>query len=288
MVAAAQPKRGTRRGRRWLHQVALYASLGTACVVTIFPIYWMVVSTIQPTAYTLQFPPPLWPKHIDLAPVAVLFQDFPLMSWIVNSVLLAGIATALSMLLTIGGAYALSSTNWRGQNLFGFLLLLTQMLPETLLLIPIYIIYRHLDILENLPALALIHVAFVLPISIWILKNVFDSIPREIREAAVVDGARSMAVLWEIILPLSGPGLAAVGVITFFYSWNEFLFAGTFITHHAITPAPVGLSTLISQLDTPVQRLMAAGLIFSVWPVLFYMFVQRHILSGLTAGAVKG
>jgi multiple sugar transport system permease protein len=128
----------------------------------------------------------------------------------------------------------------------------------------------------------------VLPIGIWILKGVFDAVPREIREAALVDGCGTLEVLWRIVLPLSVPGLVAVGVVAFFYAWNEYLFASTMLTTEAVRPAAVGLATLRSMMETPVERILAASLLFSLPPVLFYLAMQRYIVSGLTAGAVKG
>jgi multiple sugar transport system permease protein len=128
----------------------------------------------------------------------------------------------------------------------------------------------------------------VLPIAIWILKGVFDAVPREIREAALVDGCGELGVLWRVVVPLSLPGLVAVGVVAFFYAWNEYLFTSTMLTTDAVRPAAVGLATLRSQMETPVERILAAALLFSGPPVVFYLAMQRYIVSGLTAGAVKG
>ena len=167
-------------------------------------------------------------------------------------------------------------------------LFFTQMLPEALIIIPIFIILRQLQMLENLPAVSLVNTAFVLPIGIWILKGVFDAVPREIREAALVDGCDAMSVLWRIVVPLSLPGLVAVGVVAFFYAWNEFLFTSTMLTTDPVRPAAVGLASLRSMMETPVERILAASMLFSAPPVLFYLVMQRYIVSGLTAGAVKG
>jgi multiple sugar transport system permease protein len=116
----------------------------------------------------------------------------------------------------------------------------------------------------------------------------FDTVPREVREAALVDGAGPFRVLFQIVLPLTLPGLVAVGVVAFFYAWNEFLFAQTMITEKGIKPASVGLASMITMLDTPIERLLAAGLIFAIPPVVFYAVMQRYIVAGITAGAVKG
>ncbi len=272
----------------------LFALLAlVVCIVTVFPIYWMIITTLRPASLNLRYPPPFLPTQIDLTAFAQLFQEEAIGRWIINSTLLALIATAICVALAIFGAYALSLPRWRGRSPFAIFLLMTQMLPEALIIVPIFGIYRAMTergipLRESLPGLALIDAAFILPIGIWILKNMFDTVPREVAEAAVVDGAGPIRVLWEIVLPLTRPGLVAVGVVAFFYAWNEFLFAQTMVQDKGIKPASVGLASMISMLDTPIDRLLAAGLVFAIPPVIFYLLMQRYIVAGITAGAVKG
>jgi multiple sugar transport system permease protein len=167
------------------------------------------------------------------------------------------------------------------------------MLPEALIIVPIFKIYVNFplinqDLRGSLPAVALIDAAFILPICVWVMKNMFDTVPKEVREAAVVDGASSLRVLFQVVLPITLPGLVAVGVVAFFYAWNEFLFAQTLIQNKSQFPASVGLASMITMLDTPIQRLLSAGLVFAVPPVIFYIFMQRYIVAGIASGAVKG
>lgn len=271
-----------------LRRVAAYALVILVCAVVLFPVYWMILSAIQPARLSMRYPPPMFPQAVNFTPFQQLFRDYPVVTWVQNSAIIAVLTTLLCLALAVFGAYALSALRWRGRNAFGMLLFFTQMLPEALIVIPIFIILRQLQMLENLPAVALVNGAFVLPIAIWILKGVFDAVPREIREAALVDGCDSLSVLWRIVVPLSVPGLVAVGVVAFFYAWNEFLFTSTMLTTDAIRPASVGLASLRTMMETPVERILAASLLFSAPPVLFYLVMQRYIVSGLTAGAVKG
>src|SRR5262245_56476651 len=284
--------RGTthKRGewRRVLGRLALYVAVAVVAVLTIFPIYWMLVSTFQPSKYPLHYPPPLFPQEITLNQFAELFANHPIARWLRNSFLIAIMAMLLCMALTVLGAYALSSLRWKGRSTFGLFLLVTQMLPEILIVIPLYIIYRRLNMLDSLPAVSLVSTAFALPICIWILKGVFDTVPTEVLDAAVVDGSTELSVLWSIVLPLSAPGLVAVAVVSFFSAWNEFLFAVIMLSSAEFQPASVGLTTLKATGFTPVEQYMAAGLIFSILPVFFYLIMQRYIVAGLTAGAVKG
>ena len=271
-----------------LSSIALHITVAVVSVITIFPIYWMLVSTFQPNKYTLHYPPPLFPQEIIFTQFGELFNNHPVALWIRNSFLIAVMAMLMCMALTVIGAYALSSLRWKGRNLFGLFLLVTQMLPEILIVIPLYIIYQKLNMLDSMPALSLVNAAFALPICIWILKGVFDTVPKECMDAAVVDGCNEFSVLWWIVLPLSIPGLVAVAVVSFFSAWNEYLFAVILLASAEFQPASVGLTTLKATGFTPVEQYMAAGTIFSILPVIFYLSMQRYIISGLTAGAVKG
>jgi multiple sugar transport system permease protein len=287
---AASPRATHRKTRLGplLGKLALYLTVAVVSLLTIFPIYWMMVSTFQPSKYTLHYPPPLFPQEITFHQFTELFANHPIARWLRNSFLIAIMAMLACMALSVLGAYTLSSLRWKGRSLFGLFLLITQMLPEILIVIPLYLIYRRLNMLDSLPALSLVNTAFALPICIWILKGVFDTVPKEVLDAAVVDGSTELGMLWSIVLPLSAPGLVAVAVVSFFSAWNEFLFAAIMLSSAENQPAAVGLTTLKATGFTPVEQYMAAGLIFSILPVLFYLIMQRYIVAGLTAGAVKG
>jgi multiple sugar transport system permease protein len=274
--------------RKLISTIALYLAIVLVSIMTLFPIYWMMVATFQPNEYTLRYPPSLFPKEIVTGQFSTLFATNPIALWLRNSFIIASMAMLISTALAVLGAYALSSLRWAGRSAFGLFLLVTQMLPEILVLIPIYVLYRRLDLTNNLFALSMVDVAFVLPICIWILKGVFDTVPVEVLDAAVVDGCTELSVIWHIVLPLSAPGLVAVAVVSFFAAWNEYLYASILLGNAKLMPASVGLSTLKELATTPVEQYMAAGLTFSILPVLFYLSMQRYIVSGLTAGAVKG
>jgi multiple sugar transport system permease protein len=278
--------------RRWVRRIPFYILVLLFCMTTAFPIYWMVNSVIQPVKYILEFPPPLFPKEFTLQPFSEIFKVEDNLDrvdiWIVNSVALASMTTVICLSLSVLGAYAMSGMRWRGLGLFGLLLLMTQMLPEALTVIPIYATVDKLHLKNNLLVLALIDTAFILPICIWVLKNVFDTIPHEIRDAGLVDGCTRMGVLWRLMLPISAPGLVAVGVVAFFYAWNEYLFAASLITDKHYFTAPMGLAGLISMIGFPIDKMLAGGLVFAIFPVIFYLAVQRYVVAGLSAGAVKG
>jgi len=284
----AASRHWTYRLRLAASQVLFYVLVIGFCFAALFPVYWMVVNSIQPLSYGMQYPPPLFPREISFLPFTTLFENFPVAQWLVNSLLLAGMTTLLVLGLAILGSFAMTFLKWRGKAAFGLLLLMTQMLPEALVVIPVYAMYRELGLANSLPALSLIDAAFILPICIWVLKNAFDSIAVDIYEAALIDGCTPLGALLRTLLPLSAPGLVAVSVVAFFYAWNEYLFAVTLISSPDIRPVAVGLASLKVMLDTPIDRVLAAALFFSIFPVIFYLIIQRYIVAGLSAGAVKG
>ena len=278
-------------------QTAYYLLVIVVVAIIFFPIYWMAVTTIQPNKFTLHYPPSLFPHGANLSTFTNLWRNEPIGAWIWHSTLLSMVATAVCVVTAVLGAYAMTSGRWRGRAAFGMFLLVTQMLPESLIVVPIYRIFTQLpvvgtgwviDFRDSLLGMSLIDAAFIMPIGVWILKNLFDTIPREVREAAFVDGAGPMRVLFQIIIPLTLPGLVAVGVVAFFYAWNEYLFAQLFIAENDLFPAAVGLAQMQTQFSSPVEQQMAAGLLFAAPPVIFYLLMQRYIVAGITAGAVKG
>lgn len=271
-----------------LRRLFLYATVGLVCAMVFFPAYWMIVTSLRPTRDTISYPPGLLPGTVRWSAYRELFETIPIATWLSNTALVSAGVTLVCLVLSILGAYALSHFEWRGRTIFGFTLLTTQMLPEALLVIPIFIIFRRAALLDTLPGLVLADAAFIVPVGIWILKSFMDTIPREIREAALIDGCGPMAALWRITLPLSVPALITVCVIAFFDGWNEYLFASTFITSADRRVAAVGLASFIGELATPVELVFAATVIFTVPPIVFYFLMQRYFVSGLTSGAIKG
>jgi multiple sugar transport system permease protein len=292
-IPAAKPRSNRPTIRHRLEKLGLALLVLLICGITFFPIYWMLVTTVQSTKITLRYPPKLWPQEFSLSAFQQVFEKEPVARWIFNSVYLSAVTTVICVVLAVLGAYALSALRWRGRGLFAIFLLMTQMLPEALIIVPVFKIFTNFplinqDIRNSLPALALIDAAFILPICVWVMKNMFDTIPGEVREAALVDGAGPIRTLFQIVMPIALPGVVAVGVVAFFYAWNEFLFAQTLIQDKDLKPASVGLAGMITMLDTPVQLLLAAGTVFAIAPVIFYLVMQRYIVAGIASGAVKG
>jgi multiple sugar transport system permease protein len=256
--------------------------------LAIFPIYWMFVTALTPDANMFGSGISLLPDLSRLGVFADVLEDGQVLGWLLNSLIVAAGTTVLSIGLGIPLGYALSRFGFRGKLLVGLALLFTQMLPEALLVVPLFSLFRRFDLLNSLQGLILADTAFALPVVALILKGAIDGVPRELDEAARADGGRPSTVLFRIILPLIMPAVAAAAVIAFFNAWNEYVFAVTFVFDKSLQPASVGVASFIGEQDTSIQSIMAVALLFTLPAVAFYLFAQRYVVSGMTAGAVKG
>ena len=275
------------RRRKKIRRVARYVGIIGVCVVALFPVYWMVVGSFQPEDDTLSYPPSLFFKGFTFSAITSLFKDQPLASWIVHSFEVSAVTVVITVVLAIPGAYLLSRLRFRGSGAFGFLLLFTQLMPGAMIVVPELEWFRTLHGTNNLLALGVVYAAFSTPLGCWILKSSFDNVPNDIVDAGFVDGCSQMGTLRRVLIPLSRSGVVAGMVVAFFASWNDYLFASAFITERAKYTAGLGISTFIGNVVVQLYQLLAAGLIFSIIPVALYLFAQRHIVRGLTAGALK-
>jgi multiple sugar transport system permease protein len=256
--------------------------------VAVFPLYWMFVTSLTSDGNLLGNRAQLLP---DLSRISVYGEALvggKVSLWLLNSMVIALGTCVLSVGLGIPFGYALSRFSFRGKSVVTVALFLTQMLPEALLVVPLFALFRELDLLNSLVGLILVDTAFVLPIVAFILKGAIDGIPRELEEAARIDGCRPLSILTRINLPLIAPSVAATAVISFFSGWNEYVFAVTFAFDPGKQPLSVGLSGYIGQLSTPLQTVMAVALMYTLPAVVFYLFAQKYVVSGMTAGGVKG
>lgn len=205
-----------------------------------------------------------------------------------NSVLVAIVATAISVLFAALAAYALSRLRFAGAGLLTTALLITYLLPATLLFIPLYQILSSLGLINTYSALILTYPTFLLPFATWVLMGYFRSIPVDLDEAAMIDGARRLYIFWKIILPLAAPAVLAVTLFAFTNAWNEFLFAFVFITSESLRTLPIGLQSLVVGDILPWGKLMAASLLTAIPVAALYVYAQRFLAEGLTVGGVKG
>ena len=271
----------------WRHGLRLLAVMALLAAAA-FPIYWMLVTSLTPSTDLFADIPHMLPDFGRIEVYQEVFREIPVATWLANSAIVATGTMVLSIALAILPAYTLSRFRFRGKGLLGFTLFVTQMLPEAMLVVPLYAIFAQLALLNTLTGLILANVAFTVPVITWILKGAIDGVPIDVEEAARIDGCSQIDIVLSVVIPLVAPTLAAASVIAFFHGWNEYVFAQTLISSQSLYTASVGLAGFVGELSTPVHSVMAVGLIYTLPAVVLYLFAQRYVVAGMTAGSVKG
>jgi len=265
-----------------------YLLIGILVVMAGFPVYWMAVTALSPNSEIYGTGQRFLLQPQNLFGLVTELGQVPIGQWLFNTLLIASGGTVLSLTLGSLAGYALSRFRFHGRGIVGFLLFMTQVVPEALILVPLYAMFITFGLLNSLTGLVLANVGFSLPVACFVLKGAMDAVPYEIEESAIIDNCPRLSVLTMIILPLIAPSIAAAAVVSFFAGWNEFLFASTFLSDRANWPASVGLASFVGQYETPMSAVMGTALVFSIPAIVFFLLIQRKIVAGLTAGAVKG
>jgi ABC-type glycerol-3-phosphate transport system permease component len=252
-----------------------------------FPLYWAVVSSFTPEA-SLFVRPSLIPRVLVTEHYRALFTQREFWVPIRNSLIVAGATTAICV--SIGGlcAYALARLRFRGKAPLLGLILAVSVFPQISVVSPLYLLLRRLHLINTYPGLILPYLTFAMPLTVWLLVGFFRQLPAELEEAAMVDGASRLRALWEVILPLALPGLAATAILTFVYSWNEFLFALSFTLGPERQTVPVAIALFRGQYQVPWGQILAAAIVATAPVAVLVLAFQRRIVQGLTSGAVKG
>ena len=274
-----------RWNRRWLWTLLA----GVLCCVFLFPIYWMLTTAILPTSKVLAREPMLWPafNEISVRAFTAVFERKPLGTWIVNSALVTVGSTLISLVISSLAGYSLSRFRTRAQELTGLTLLLTKMLPGSLIVIPFFIMASTFHLIDSLFALMLANAAIGVPFATWMLKGFFDGIPRELEQAAMIDGCGHITAFAYVILPLARPGLAACAIYLAILSWSDFVFARTLINDQARWTVTTGLVSFIGEHGIDWPALMAAGIVSMLPMVVLFLLLEPFLVSGLTAGSQR-
>jgi multiple sugar transport system permease protein len=253
-----------------------------------FPIYWMLVTSLIPTQAVFAFPPRFFPESITFEHYIAFFKNPRLLGYMLNSLIVASATSIGSVLVSSYAAYSFSKFRYRGRQSLMFLILSAQMFPQSLLLITLYLMFSSLDLLNSYLVLVLSFTTFTLPLCIWMLKGYLDKIPNDLIEAAKVDGAGQLTILHRVILPIARPALVSTGLFAFIRGWNDFIYALTLAGPEKQTLPPGLVLTYLGEFQAAWADMMAASLIVSLPVTVAFMFAQRHIVQGMTAGAVKG
>jgi ABC-type glycerol-3-phosphate transport system permease component len=248
----------------------------------------MLSTSLKPADEIFASPPRLWPEQATLENFTRLLADTRFATYFTNSVLVSGATVVLTLAVSIAGAYALARIDFRGRDTVAGLILLTYMFAPILIIIPFYVLVRQLGMANTRVALILSYTTFCLPFCLWLLRAFLRSIPLELEEAALVDGADRRRAVWYVVAPLALPGIIAAGIFTFILAWNDFLFALVLITSDELKTLPVGINDLFNATIVDWGMIMAAGVLITVPTVGFFIAVQRYLIQGWGSGGIKG
>jgi len=266
-----------------------FVALVLTALMTMIPIYWMIMTATMPTSLILSRTPAFLPDfaHATLDAFEEVIQRKPFLLWMANSLIVSFGASLTSLLIAVLAGYSLSRWDFRSQRILAAILLFSKLLPAGLVIIPIFIMFNVGGLIDSLPALVLVNVAFSMPLACLLMKQFFDRVPRELDEAAMLDGCTRIGALRRVILPLVRPGLASAGMYLLLVNWSEFLFARTLITNPEKRLLTVGLQSFSGEYLVDWPALMAVATLTLVPIMIIFVLLEPFLVSGATRGAIS-
>ncbi|MEU9021711.1 carbohydrate ABC transporter permease [Actinomadura sp. NPDC048394] len=291
-LKAGRSRRGRPAARRRARKIGLNGLGVLVFVLAVFPVFWMASTAFKPNSEIFSTTPKPLPTHPTLAHFDFVLNggiaQVSFWTYFRNSILLALITVVASSLLALLAATAVARFRFRFRTTFLVMLLVVQMVPCESLVIPLFLDLKRLDMLNTLPGLAVVYIGFAVPFAIWMLRGFVAAVPKELEEAAAIDGAGPVRTFFTVMLPLVAPGLVATSIFSFITAWNEFIFAFTFLDDQDKYTLPIMLQFFFGRSSTAWGPIMAASTLLTIPVIAFFLLVQRRMVSGLTAGAVKG
>lgn len=265
-----------------------YAAVTFYVLFALFPLYWLLKISVTPERLIYTNGTALWPAATTLENFRTVIFNTNFMAYFMNSVFVSFGTAAATTLIAAAAGYCFSRFDFRGKRIVILLMLVTQMFPLLMIITPIYKIVAALGLLNTLTSLIVVYTAFNVPFATFLMQSFFDGIPKDLDEAAMIDGCTRFQALRTVVFPLTLPGLAATLGFVFTAAWSELLFALMLINSNDTMTFPVGLLTFVSKFSVDWGQMMAAGVLALVPSCLFFIFIQRYLVQGLTSGAVKG
>jgi multiple sugar transport system permease protein len=261
----------------------------TIVLVVVFPLIWMIVTSVKPQSELFSIPPTLAPETITFEHYVRLLTETPFLQYFRNSMILAVTTTLVVVTLGTLGAYSLVRFKYRGRETLATLVLFTYLMPSVVLIIPLYLMMVKLGLANTLTSLVIAYTTFALPYALWLLRSFMSGIPEDLESAALVDGAGRMGAFFDVILPQALPGVVSTALFTFILCWNEYLFALVLVNSDSVRPLTAGtMNMLITAFNIDWSLLMAASVMMSLPLIVIFTFLQGTLTKGFGAGAVKG
>lgn len=284
LATTARRREFRRRAGVW----GIHTLVVLVMIPVLFPFYWLAVSALRSPETILSIPPVLAPKNLSLYYIREVFGTLGIGRFLYNSIYLSILSTFITVVLASLAAYSYTAYRFRFRETASKLVLFIYMFPQILVVIPLYILLSRTGLINTHQGLILAYLAFQLPVCIWVLQAYFSTIPRDLLDASTIDGLSKLRALWHIYVPVSLPGLAASGVMTFIGVWNNFLLANTFLIDENLRTLPVVIVDYNTREGSARGEILASSLIVAIPSFFFALFAQKYLVGGLTAGATKG
>jgi multiple sugar transport system permease protein len=272
---------------KWLRGLLVTGGVGLFMFWSLFPIYWIVVTSLKNPKEVYALPPTFWPDTATLANYQELLFNSAFPLFVRNSFIVAGAVTLLSVVIAALAAYAIARLRFAGRNVVARSVVVSYLMPPSLLFIPLFVVLQRLGLVDTKPGLVVAYLTFTVPFCAWMLIGYFRTIPVELDEAARIDGASRLQILVRVLMPVALPGLSVVALFAFTHAWNEFLYALVFVNSNAAKTFTAGLAGLIMGDVFVWGQLMAASVIVIIPILVIYIGAQRYIVEGLAAGSIK-
>jgi ABC-type glycerol-3-phosphate transport system permease component len=274
--------------RWWAKRGWMYVAMIAVSAFALFPVYWVLITSLKPRREIYTRTPDLWPSDPQWHTYPDVLGAGHIGRALMNSLIVAGTTTVICLVVGAMAAYALTRFRLPLRGALMMLVLMTQMFPLVVLVIPLFVLMRKAGLLGTYWGLVTAYLAFTVPLAIWVMRGFLVSIPEELEHAARIDGATRLGAMWRVILPLAAPGLATTAVLCFLEGWKEFMLALTFMNDESRKTLPVVIQSFVGRGDVDWASVMAASVIYTLPVAIVFLFLRKHLMRGTTAGAVKG